>query len=78
MLTSESASEEVLAATIARNELRKQGLSPSQSKDEFLDIFHSFILIPSGLAPKAAKQAEKERVNKLHEYLIANPNLTLE
>ena len=78
MLTLESASEDILAATIARNELRKQGVSVSQASGEFLELFHKFLSVPSGLAPKVAKQAEKARVTAMVEYLTANPNLTLE
>jgi len=78
MLTMKSASEEILAATIARNELRKQGSSVSQAPGEFLDLFHKFLSVPSGLTPKATKQAEKERVAMMQEYLTVNDKLTLE
>jgi hypothetical protein len=78
MLTMKSASEEILAATIARNELRKQGTSVSQAPEEFLGLFHKFLSVPAGLAPKAARQAEKARVAMMEEYLTVNDKLTLE
>lgn len=78
MLTLESASEEILAATIARNELRKQGLSVGQAPGEFLDTFHKFAFVPAGLSGKEAKSAEKGRVSMIAEYLLINPDLTLE
>ncbi len=78
MLTIKSASEDVLAATVARNELRKQGIPVSHAQSEFLDAFHRLLFVPSSLSPKEAKVAEKARVATLEAYLASNPDLTLE
>lgn len=79
MLTIKSASEDILCATIARNEVRKNSSGPLIINGaDFLDIFTKFLFISSKLTGKEAKKAEKERVNRIKDYLLANPDLTLE
>jgi len=78
MLTIKSASEEILCAVIARNEVRKNSQAPLLANaGEFQDIFTKFLFIKQGLKGKEAKKAEKERVQKIKDYLEANPDLTL-
>jgi len=74
-----SASEDVLCAVIARNEIRKNnGGTIFSNATEFQDIFTKFLFVPPRLSSKEAKKAEKARIQKLKDYLEANPDLTLE
>lgn len=79
MLTIKSASEDVLCATIARNEVRKNTNTPLfVNGSEFQETFSRFLFTPTSLPAKEYKKAEKERVNKIKAYLEANPDLTLQ
>lgn len=55
-------SEDIACALIARNEVRKNGLSPGSNPGEFNNIFHDFLDEKRGVS-------EAERKRKITNYL---------
>ena len=61
--------DDVLCALVARNEVRKLGLTPASSPIKFADIFHDYADFKKSTSDKQTAKLEKERRKKLLAYV---------
>jgi hypothetical protein len=62
-------SDDILCAIIARNELRKQNLTPQSSPSQFVFFFHDYLDVKKTDDEKKAAQYERARKKRIMDYL---------
>jgi len=62
--------DDQLCAIVARNEVRRLGLTPSTGATKFSEIFHEYSDIKKSTSDKQTAKIERERRKKLDQYLL--------